>query len=60
MIEQAKLTYSPLGKAFERQIKVIGSQGEKQIKKIDEHGKQQVNSSGERRFSNTFKIKINF
>ena len=32
MIEQAKFTYSPLGKAFEKQIKTIGDQGEKQIK----------------------------
>ena len=31
IIEQAKLTYSPLEKAFEKQIKVIENQGEKQI-----------------------------
>ena len=31
IIEQAKFTYSPLGKAFEKQIKTIGDQGEKQI-----------------------------
>ena len=29
IIEQAKLTYSPLGKAFEKQIKTIKDQGEK-------------------------------
>ena len=29
MIEQAKFTYSPLGKPFERQIKAIEDQGEK-------------------------------
>ena len=29
--EQAKFTYSPLGKAFEKQIKTIEDQGEKQI-----------------------------
>ena len=34
MIEQAKFTYSPLGKAFEKQIKTIEDQGEKQIKSI--------------------------
>ena len=34
MIEQAKFTYSPLGKAFEKQIKTIEDQGEKQIKAI--------------------------
>ena len=30
MIEQAKFTYSPLGKAFGKQIKTIEYQGEKQ------------------------------
>ena len=34
MIEQAKFTYSPLKKAFEKQIKTIEGQGEKQIKGI--------------------------
>ena len=34
IIEQAKLTYSPLGKAFEKQIKTIEDQGEKQIDAI--------------------------
>ena len=33
MIEQAKFTYSPLGKAFEKQIKTIEGQREKQINK---------------------------
>ena len=42
IIEQTKFTYSPLGKAFEKQIKMIKEQGEKQIKAIEEHGKQQV------------------
>ena len=30
--EQAKFTYSPLGKAFKKQIKTIEDQGNKQIK----------------------------
>ena len=30
--EQAKFTYSPLGKAFEKQKKTIEDQGEKKIK----------------------------
>ena len=34
MIEQAKFTYSPLGKAFEKQIKTIEDQGEKQIEPL--------------------------
>ena len=35
MIEQAKFTYSPLGKAIEKQIKTIEDQGEKQIKGLN-------------------------
>ena len=31
VIEQAKFTYSPLGKAFEKQIKTIEDQGKKQV-----------------------------
>ena len=31
IIEQAEFTYSPLGKAFEKQIKIIEDQGKKQI-----------------------------
>ena len=31
ILEQAKFTYSPLGKAFEKQIKTIEDQGKKQI-----------------------------
>ena len=42
IIEQARFTYSPLGKAFEKQIKTIKDQGEKQIKALEEHGKQLV------------------
>ena len=34
IIEQAKFTYYPLGKAFEKQTKTIKDQGEKQIKAI--------------------------
>ena len=36
IIEQARFTYSPLGKAFEKQIKTIQDQGQvKTIKKYD-------------------------
>ena len=38
MIQQAKFTYSPLGKAFEKQIKTIEDQGEKQTKAIQNQG----------------------
>ena len=30
-MEQAKFTYSPLGKAFEKQIKTIEDQGQKLV-----------------------------
>ena len=35
IIEQAKLTYSPLGKAFEKQTKTIEDQGQKQIDALE-------------------------
>ena len=38
MIEQAKFTYYPLGKAFEKQIKTIKDQEDKQIKAIQNQG----------------------
>ena len=41
IIQQAKFNYSPLGKAFEKQIKTIKDQGEKQVKAIQD--KQIVN-----------------
>ena len=31
ILEQARFTYSPLGKAFEKQIKIIEDQGKKQV-----------------------------
>ena len=41
IIEQAKFTYSPLGKAFEKQTKAIEDQGKKHVKAIQD--KQIVN-----------------
>ena len=35
IIEQARFTYSPLGKAFEKQIKTIEDQGKKQIDALE-------------------------
>ena len=34
IIEQAKFTYPPLGKAFEKQIKTIEDQGQKQVEAL--------------------------
>ena len=42
IIQQAKFAYSPLGKAFEKQIKTIENQGKKQVKAIQDN-KQSVN-----------------
>ena len=42
IIEQAKFTYSPLGKAFEKQAKTIEDQGEKQIKAIQDKSKEKI------------------
>ena len=41
IIEQAKFTYSPLGKAFEKETKTIEDQGKKQVKAMQD--KQIVN-----------------
>ena len=35
IIEQAKFTYSPVGKAFDKQTKTIEDQGEKQVKALN-------------------------
>ena len=44
IIEQARFTYSPLGKAFEKQIKTIEDQGKKQSEfKIEDNLKQLKN-----------------
>ena len=40
VIEQAKFTYSPLGKAFEKEIKKTEEEGQKQINLIEVHGKE--------------------
>ena len=45
IIEQAKFTYSPLGKAFEKQTKTIEDQGEKQIKAIQDNKQQLLNDN---------------
>ena len=37
IIEQAKFTYSPLGKAFEKQTKTIKDQGKNQVKAIQDN-----------------------
>ena len=41
-IEEANFTYSPLGKAFEKQTKTIEDKGEKQIKAIQDNRKKLI------------------
>ena len=46
IIKQAKFTYTPLGKAFEKQIKTIEDQGKKQVDALEnlkDANKQVVN-----------------
>ena len=45
IIEQAKFTYSPLGKAFEKQMKTIEDQVEKQIKAIQSNKQQSISDN---------------
>ena len=54
VIEQAKFTYSPLGKAFEKQTKTIIDQGKKQVKAIQDN-KQLVNINND---DNDYKDKL--
>ena len=43
IIEQAKFTYFPFGKAFEKQTKTIKDHAEKEIEAIQDNKKQQAN-----------------
>ena len=45
VIEQAKFTYSPLGKTLEKQKTTIEDQSKKQIKAIEDRRKQLVESN---------------
>ena len=53
IIEQAKFTYSPLGKAFEKHTKTIEDKEEKQIKAIQDNRKQLISDDD-------YKNKLNF
>ena len=57
VIEQSQFWYSPLHKAFEKQIKTIEDQGEKQIKALEVHGKQLVKHKNEKESSMHLKQK---
>ena len=56
IIEQAKFTYSPLGKAFEKRTKTIKDQEEKQIKAIQDNKEQLVNINNDDDYKNKLSI----
>ena len=43
IIEQAKFTYSPLGKAFDKQIKTIKDHGKKQVDALESKRRNKTN-----------------
>ena len=45
IIEQPQFTNYSLGKAFEKQTKMVEYQGKKQIEAIEKHGKQLIKSN---------------
>ena len=56
IIEQAKFTYFPLGKALEKQTKTIEDQGEKQVKASQDLKLKEQIKSIERIFPEGYKI----
>ena len=56
VIEQAKFTNSPLGKAFKKQTRIIVEQGREQNEAIKVHGKQLLKSSSEKESLLLFEI----
>ena len=60
IIEQARFTYSPLGKAFEKQIKTIEDQGKKQVDALESLKPKEQTKSIEDKSSNQSKATIIF
>ena len=60
MIEQAKFTYSPLGKAFEKQIKTIEDQGKKQVDALESLKPKEQTKPIEDKSNNQSKATITF
>ena len=56
VIEQAKFTNSPFGKAFKKQTRIIVEQGREQNEAIEVHGKQLLKSSSEKESLLLFEI----
>ena len=60
IIEQAKFTYSPLGKAFEKQIKTIKDQGKKQVHALESLKPKEQTKPTEDKSNNKSKATIIF
>ena len=60
IIEQAKFTYSPLGKAFDKQIKTIEDQGKKQDDALRDLKSKEQTKPIEDKSNNQSKAKIIF
>ena len=60
IIEQAKFTYSPLGKAFEKQIKTIEDQGKKQVDALENLKLKEETKPIENKSNNKSKAEIIF
>ena len=54
LIEQAKFTYSPLGKAFEKHTKAIEDQGQKQVEALKDLKPQEQTKAIEGKPNNIF------
>ena len=59
IIEQAKFTYSPLRKAFEKLIKTIEDQGQKQVGDLKDLKPKEQTKSIEGIFPEVLKLKMN-
>ena len=60
IIEQTKFTYSPLGKAFEKQIKTIEDQGQKQVDALKDLKPKEQTKPIEHKSNNQSKAAIIF
>ena len=60
IIEQVKFTYSPLGKAFEKQTKTIEDQGQKQVDALKDLKPKEQTKPTEDKYNNKSKTTIMF
>ena len=60
IIEQTKFTYSPLGKAFEKQIKAIKDQGKKQVDALEKSKPEEQKKTIQDKSNNSSKARIIF